>query len=134
MALPGAMPNRLVCGVTLAESEGRVHMALEHRDALAGVGYDAVMRTTVNIEDAQLRLAKELAERTHRSLGAVVTEALAMLLAHERKRPRATGRVELPVSGGGGLRPGVDLEDKDALYELLDMPDEIDEKARRAAG
>lgn len=28
--------------------------------------------------------------------------------------------------GRTGLRPGVDLEDKDALAELLDMPDEDD--------
>lgn len=98
-------------------------------------GYDALMRTTVNIEDSQLRLAKEHAERTHRSLGVVVTEALAMLLAYERGRPKTTCPVDLPVSGGGGLRPGVDLEDKEALMELLDMPDlPVDEDDRRAAG
>lgn len=80
------------------------------------------MRTTVNIEDAQLRLAKALAERTHRSLGDVVTDALAMLLASERDRPRSR-TVNLPASGGDGLQPGVDLEDKEQLMELLDLPD-----------
>lgn len=81
------------------------------------------MRTTVNIEDGQLRLAKELADRTHRSLGDVVTEALAMLLAYERGRPRSRS-VDLPVfDGRPGLQPGVDLEDKEALMDLLDMPD-----------
>ena len=102
------------------------------------VSYDAVMRTTVNIEDAQLRLAKELAERTNRTLGTVVTEALAMLLAYERGRPRRSGPIDLPVHDGKlGLRPGVDLEDKEALMDLLDMPDlpdEEDEDGARAAG
>lgn len=82
------------------------------------------VRTTVAIEECVLREAKKLAERSHRSLGAVVNDALIMALAHDRKQPpKQQGRVTLPVSGGGGLRPGVDLEDKDALYELLDMPD-----------
>jgi hypothetical protein len=124
--------------------------AVAHRDARVHAGYDAVMRTvrtTVAIEESVLRDAKELAQRTHRSLGDVVTEALAMVLAHDRKQPRAQGRVELPVFDGKlGLRPGVDLEDKDALYELLDMPDldpedltgdgsgAADEERRRAAG
>ena len=89
------------------------------------------MRTTVNIEDSLLRQAKILADRTHRPLGDVVGEALAMLLAYERTRPRS-GSVNLPVSGGGGLQPGVDLEDKEALMDLLDLPDPEDDA--RAAG
>lgn len=93
-----------------------------------------MMRTTVNIEDTVLRDAKRLAERQSRPLGYLVTEGLAMLLAYDRKHPKPTGRVELPVSGGGGVRPGVDLEDKDALMELLDMPDLDEDENDRAAG
>ena len=37
--------------------------------------------------------------------------------------------VTLPSYGGSGLRPGVDLEDKDALSALLD-----EERDIRAAG
>ena len=94
------------------------------------------MRTTVNIDDGILRDAKRLAESRHISLGYVVDEALAMLLAHERRNPKPGGPVDLPVSGGGGLRPGVDLEVKDALMDLLDLPDlpEPDEGDERAAG
>lgn len=41
--------------------------------------------------------------------------------------PRATmGAVSLPTGGGSGLRPGVDLDNKEQLAELLDdnqLPD-----------
>lgn len=85
------------------------------------------MRTTVNIDEHLLAEAKILAARTHRSLGQVVDDALRVLLGSTAQRvPRAP--VDLPVYGGGGLRAGVDLEDKEGLAELLD------ETARRAAG
>ena len=86
------------------------------------------MRTTVNIDDRLLRQAKLEAARSNRSLGDVVDDALRLLLAPAgRGRPEA--RVDLPVFGGSGLRPGVDLEDKEGLAALLD-----DEAAARAAG
>lgn len=75
------------------------------------------MRTTVNIDDALLQAARERAARSHRSLGDVVDDALRVLLA---ERPDERRAVELPTYGGSGLQPGVDLEDKDALAELLD--------------
>lgn len=49
-------------------------------------------------------------------MGDVVDDALRVLLA-ERPGPREP--VELPVFGGSGLQPGVDLEDKEALAALL---------------
>ena len=76
------------------------------------------MRTTVNIDDSLLRQAKELAVRSSRPLGEVVDDALRMLFAE--MAPVAAGDVRLPTYGGSGLRPGVDLTDKDALAELLD--------------
>jgi hypothetical protein len=76
------------------------------------------MRTTLNIDEHLLAQARELAARTRRPLGAVVDDALRVLFAGQRDRREAT--VDLPVFGGSGLRPGVDLEDKDALADLLD--------------
>lgn len=86
---------------------------------------DAMMRrvrTTVNIDDELLRRARELALRDRRSLGDVVSDALRVLLAEP---PHEQGPVRLPTYGGSGLRAGVDLEDKDALADLLDdvVPD-----------
>ena len=85
------------------------------------------MRTTVNIDPELLAAARELAARTRRSLGEVVDDALRLLLA---ERPTDRNPVRLPVFGGSGLQPGVDLEDKDALAELLDRREDED----RAAG
>ena len=85
------------------------------------------MRTTVNIDPEMLAAARELAARTRRSLGDVVDDALRLLLA---ERPTDRAPVVLPVFGGSGLQPGVDLEDKDALAELLDRREDED----RAAG
>jgi len=86
------------------------------------------VRTTVNIDDRLLRQAKLEATRTGRSLGEVVDDALRLLLTPPGKR-RAVEQVRLPVFGGSGLRPGVDLEDKEGLAALLD-----EETASRAAG
>lgn len=86
------------------------------------------MRTTVNIDDRLLRQAKLEAARSNRSLGDVVDDALRLLLA-PAGRSRSPARLDLPVFGGSGLRPGVDLEDKDGLAALLD-----DEGTAHAAG
>jgi Arc/MetJ family transcription regulator len=74
------------------------------------------MRTTVNIDEHLLQQARELAARSRRSLGDVVDDALRILLA-ERRGERSD--VDLPVFGGSGLQPGVDLEDKASLAALL---------------
>ena len=76
------------------------------------------MRTTVDIDEHLLAEAKQLAAGTHRTLGAVVDDALRKLMADAAAR-RREGEVKLPVDGRGGLQPGVDLEDKEALAELL---------------
>lgn len=78
------------------------------------------MRTTVNIDEHLLQEAKQMAARSQRSLGDVVDDALRVLL-HDRPAP-ATERVRVPVFGASGLCPGVDLENKEALAELLDEP------------
>lgn len=75
------------------------------------------MRTTVNIDDDLLRQARERAARSRRSLGDIVDDALRVLLVEQTQDRRP---VTLPVFGGSGLRPGVDLEDKEAIAELLD--------------
>lgn len=77
------------------------------------------MRTTVAIADEVLAEAKRVAARSDRTLGDVVTDALRVHLS-ALGSGRARQPVTLPRYGGYGLRPGVDLSDKDALAELLD--------------
>jgi hypothetical protein len=76
------------------------------------------VRTTVNIDDHLLTEAKALAASTGRKLGEVVSDALSMMLARQ-SAPISGQRVVLPTDGGSGLRPGVDLDDKEALAEAL---------------
>lgn len=75
------------------------------------------MRTTVSIEESLLRSARERAARTGGTLSDVVNDSLRVLLAD---RPASRQSVTLPTFGGSGLRPGVDLEDKEALAAILD--------------
>jgi len=76
------------------------------------------VRTTLNISDDLLAEAKVVAARTHRPIGAVVDDALRMLLRREAagSKPEAW---TFPTSGAGGLRPGVNLDDREALADLL---------------
>lgn len=77
------------------------------------------MRTTVNIDDHLLGLAKTAAARTHRPLGAVIEDGLRVLLSPRRGEPEAPKAPELPVDGGSGFVAGVDLENKDQLADIL---------------
>ena len=78
------------------------------------------MRTTITVDDDLLREARHHALREGRTLGQVVEDSLRVFLARRDSAPAA---LHLPTYGGSGLRPGVDLEDKDALAALLDEED-----------
>lgn len=75
------------------------------------------VRTTVNIDDHLLAEAKQMAARSHRSLGEVVDDGLRLLTAQRDEGKRRS--VNLPTFGSGGLQPGVDLDDKEQMAELL---------------
>lgn len=77
------------------------------------------MRTTVNINPELLTEAKVLAARRGQPLGAVVDDALRVMLNEGGNPSRSIPRVVLQTDGGSGLHPGVDLEDKDSLADLL---------------
>lgn len=82
------------------------------------------MRTTVDVDEHLLTQAKRAGLDAGRSLSKVVEDALRVYLAREQAAP---GRppVRLTTFGGSGLRPGVDLEDKDALAALLGDEDPL---------
>lgn len=77
------------------------------------------MRTTVNISDDLLAEAKVLAVRTRRSLGDVVDDALRILLQRDLRRDSADRSWSFPTTGAGGLQPGVNLDDREAVADLL---------------
>ena len=85
--------------------------------------------------DADLLLqAKRLGLEGERSLSRVIEDALRSYLAQRAAAP-ARAPASVPVfDGKAGLAPGVVLEDKQALLDLLDLPDRTSGQAPRAAG
>ena len=87
------------------------------------------MRTTINLDDALLAEAKQVAARTGRSLTAVVEDALRQSLY--RHDPTTRQPVELPVFGEGGTQPGIDLDDSATLLDLMEQDDPTADDAAR---
>jgi hypothetical protein len=88
---------------------------------------EALIRTTLTIDDSLLAEYKRVAADTHRTLSYVIQDALRETVAR-RREAAARQPVRLPVIGGGGLQPGVDLDDNARLLELLEA--ERDEKLK----
>jgi hypothetical protein len=80
---------------------------------------ESLMRTTLTIDDQVLAEFKRLAADAHRTLSAVIDEALRSELAR-RRADGAVSASDLPVVHGGTLRSGVDLADSAALQRILD--------------
>lgn len=77
------------------------------------------MRTTLNIDDALITAAKRRALETGRTLTAVIEDALREALG--RRRPGADRKLDrLPTFRGGGLQPGVDLDDSASLLDIME--------------
>jgi hypothetical protein len=77
------------------------------------------MRTTVRLDERLLAEAKKRAAETGRTLTAVLEDALRETLA--RRSTRAKRRpVRLKTVKGDGVRPGVDLDDTSALFDLME--------------
>jgi hypothetical protein len=81
---------------------------------------EIIVRTTLSLDDHVLAEYKKLAAKTHRTLSAVIQDAL--LEALSRRQASATSRpLKLPVIGGGGFCPGVDLDDNARTLELIEQ-------------
>lgn len=86
------------------------------------------MRTTIRLDDDLFREAKVHAAQRGITLTRLIEEALKERLArqegtNQQRRPR----IKLPTFGGGGVRPGVNL---DSWAELLDLMEEDDTPGR----
>ncbi|MEU7145453.1 type II toxin-antitoxin system VapB family antitoxin [Nocardia sp. NPDC046473] len=79
------------------------------------------MRTTLDLDDALLRAAKQRAARDGRTLTSLIEEALRMLLEELSERDTVRRDIALPSFGGDGVQVGVDLASwktvRDADYE-----------------
>ncbi len=86
------------------------------------------MRTTVRLDDELYAAVKASAARSGRTVAAVIEDALRTLLAHGPSG--ATPELApLPVYGGSGVLPGIDLASGAALREA--MEEDVGLDARR---
>ena len=76
------------------------------------------MRTTVRLDEELLARAKQFAIRTGATLTAVIEDALRKHLSGPRELRRRVP-LKLPTFRGGGLRPGVDLDDTSSLLDHM---------------
>ena len=76
--------------------------------------------STVRLDDQLFREVEKLAEQSHRTVQAVVEDAVRAALPRPVTHAPAQRPVDLPTFGGSGLQPGVDLENRSALLDLLD--------------
>jgi hypothetical protein len=75
------------------------------------------VRTTLEINDELFRLAKRRAADEKTPLRAVVEEALRIYLKPHRRN--AAYRLQWHTERGN-LQPGVELDDRDALFDLME--------------
>jgi len=78
------------------------------------------MRTTVRLNDSLLGEAKQEAARRGETLTALLERGLRLALSESRPA-RSRRRVVLPeCRAGGGVLPGVDLDDSSALLDIME--------------
>lgn len=76
------------------------------------------MRTTIRIDESLYRQAKARAAESGRSVSQVIEDAVREALS---PRPRGAASTRpLPVFGGSGVLPGVDLSSNAALLDQMD--------------
>ncbi|MBI2058867.1 MAG: hypothetical protein HYT87_03775 [Nitrospirae bacterium] len=77
------------------------------------------MRTTIRLDDDLHCQAKAYAAKHGLTLTSLIANALREMMAN-RGNPEPRMRTHLPVFRGGGLMPGVDLDDNAALLDLME--------------
>jgi len=78
------------------------------------------MRTTVRLDPALLEQAKREAARRRETLTALIEQGLRLVLA-QPQATRRRRRVTLPVCrAGGGVLPGIDLNDSASLLDIME--------------
>jgi hypothetical protein len=77
------------------------------------------MRTTLDINDTLMREAKRMAAKTGQTLTGIVEDALRERLAREKAGGQSSFKLRWPTVRGR-LRPGVDVTDRDSLYERME--------------
>ena len=75
------------------------------------------MRTTIRIDDEVYRRVKQVADRSDRTIGEVIEDAIQLAFRPTRNDESL---VDLPVYGGSGVMPGVDLTSNRSVAGAMD--------------
>lgn len=75
------------------------------------------MRTTIDIDDQLLKYARLQAAQQGCTLKQIIEDALRESLSHHRQESKS---VKLETFSGGGLKPGVNLDDARSLNDIMD--------------
>jgi len=78
-----------------------------------------LMRTTLTLSDDVLKMARQKAARENRSLRDVINESLRLGLTLGQRQSDRKYVFRLKTVRGR-IMPGVDLHDRDKLFDLLD--------------
>jgi hypothetical protein len=90
---------------------------------------ECLLRTTLSIDSRVLAEFKRQAAETHRTISSLIEDALREHLSRERDRA-ATKPLDVPIVGGGGVAPGVDLTSSAALSDYVDRADGVYDRFR----
>jgi len=82
------------------------------------------MRTTIRIDDSLYRRVKARAVETGRTTAEVIEDAVREALRPERRE--RSPLPSLPVFGGSGVLPGVDLASNAAVRDVMDAETAVD--------
>lgn len=80
------------------------------------------VRTTIRIDEHLYRKAKARAASSGRTVSQVIEDAVRAAL---EVKPTTEAAEPLPVFGGSGVLPGVDLGDSAALREMMDGGEDL---------
>jgi hypothetical protein len=75
------------------------------------------MRTTINIDDQILAIAKHRAIEQGVTLTSIIENALRDTLFKTEKK---TGEIQLLTVKGAGVKPGIDLGHSSSLLDIMD--------------
>jgi hypothetical protein len=111
-AATAAIHGRRVLTRLFCVTSRHIHAMLRH------------MRTTVRLNEALLRRAKEEARRRGETLTSLIEQGVRLSLAGGQPRGEPARRPPLPVSRvRGGTLPGVDLDDSAQLLDRMEGRD-----------
>jgi hypothetical protein len=81
------------------------------------------MRTTIRIDDEVYRRVKQVADGSDRTIGQVIEDAIQLAFRPTRDDQSIAA---LPVYGGSGVMPGVDLTSNRSVAEAMDEGKSLD--------